>query len=224
MLGEAKRVELSNDLYRLVPSCFPPIDLFEGASSADFELLAEIEGMTNDRLRNEAGALHLVPPSQRIFGPGSTPVMAAFTHIGNNNRFNGPDIGAYYAALSVETAIAETRFHRERFLAASNEEPIKLDLRCYINRLVVSVQSLFDTAYQSLFSASVDYSASQQFASVARQQGIPGFYYPSVRQRGGECIVAFQPNALTPVIQGKHYSYVWDGSAIAEVYELNRIG
>lgn len=63
--------------------------------------------MTNDRLRNEAGALHLLPPSQRIFGPGSTPVMAAFTHIGKNNRFNGPDIGAYDAALNIETAITE---------------------------------------------------------------------------------------------------------------------
>ena len=224
MPGEVELVAIESDLYRLIPSCFPPIDLFEGADSADFELLAEIEGFTNDRLRTVAGKLPLVPESDRIYGPGSTPVMAAFTHVGSNNRFNGPDIGAYYAGLSVDTAIAETRFHRARFMAASNEDPIKIDMRCYINRLTEPVQNLHGERFQDLFSETTEYATSQAFAMEARFSHTAGFYYPSVRHEGGQCIVAFRPNALTPVTQGRHYAYVWDGHAISDVFELNKVG
>lgn len=223
MQCEGDLVRIQQELYRLVPSCFPPVDLFEGAESGDFELLAELEGLTNDRIRVEAGQLHLVPEDERIYGPGSTPVMAAFTHVGSDNRFNGPDIGAYYAGLTVETAIAETTFHRARFLAASNEPPIKLDMRCYINKLVEPVKSLFPGKYNGYLQPTTEYRESQQFALEQRLSGVPGFYYPSVRQSGGECVVAFRPTALAPVVQGSHYQYVWDGIKISDVFELTRV-
>ena len=51
--------------YRIVPSRFPPIDLFEKvADPADLEAVYAIEAMTNDRLRDEAGDLALVPPAE----------------------------------------------------------------------------------------------------------------------------------------------------------------
>ena len=46
------------------------------------EELFYIEGLINDRLRDEAGDITLVDAGDRISGPGSSPVMAAFTHIG----------------------------------------------------------------------------------------------------------------------------------------------
>lgn len=222
MLGEVNIVDIKSTLYRLVPSCFPPIDLFETDDEVDAFLLAELEGKTNDRLRNELGDLNLVPPEHRLSGSGATPVMAAFTHVGNNNRFNGPDIGAYYAGLDVSTAIEESRFHRGIFLAASNETPLKLDMRCYINNLVEPVQSLFSTDYAQYLTSSTDYSLSQSFAMKRRNEGIAGFHYPSIRHKDGQCIVAFRPNALTPTKQGSHYQYVWDGKTISEIYELTR--
>ena len=42
--------------YRIIPSRFPPIALFEAvADPADLEAVFQIEAMTNDRLREEAG-------------------------------------------------------------------------------------------------------------------------------------------------------------------------
>ena len=68
--------------YRIIPSRFPPISLFEAvADPADLEAVYAIEAMTNDRLRDEAGELSLVPPEDRVSGPGSSPIMAAFTHL-----------------------------------------------------------------------------------------------------------------------------------------------
>ena len=45
-----------NKTYRLVPSRYPPIGLFERiADPADWEMIAHLEGLTNDRLRAEIG-------------------------------------------------------------------------------------------------------------------------------------------------------------------------
>jgi hypothetical protein len=75
-------------LYRLGPSHFPPIDLFENvANPDDLDIIFAIESLTNDRLRQEAGDLALVPEEQRISGIGTSPIMAAFTHIGTQSRF-----------------------------------------------------------------------------------------------------------------------------------------
>ncbi|WP_413772253.1 RES family NAD+ phosphorylase [Marinobacter sp. LV10R510-11A] len=77
--------------------------------------------MTNDRLLDEAGDLQLVASGDRLVGPGSSPVMAAFTHRGFRSRFTNGDFGVYYAADSLETAIAETIYYKERGMKAANE-------------------------------------------------------------------------------------------------------
>jgi hypothetical protein len=100
--------------HRIIPSHYPPIDLFERIYDTPEELAIafEIESMTNDRLLDEAGDVQLVAPEDRLVGPGSSPVMAAFTHLGFGSRFTNGDFGVYYAADSRETAIAETIYHK----------------------------------------------------------------------------------------------------------------
>jgi len=53
--------------FRIVPSRFPPISLFEAvADPADLEAVYEIEAMTNDRLRDEVGDITLVASEDQI--------------------------------------------------------------------------------------------------------------------------------------------------------------
>ena len=55
--------------FRIVPSRFPPISLFEAvADPADLDAVYEIEAMTNDRLREEVGDIALVQPEDRVSG------------------------------------------------------------------------------------------------------------------------------------------------------------
>ena len=115
--------------YRVIPSRFPPIDLFEGVNSNadDWGLLNELEGETSARLREQAGAIHLVRDDDRRYGPGWTPVMAAFCHFPvTGSRFSDGTFGAYYCALTEATAIAETVYHAERFMGESNQPPLML--------------------------------------------------------------------------------------------------
>jgi hypothetical protein len=68
--------------WRIIPRHFPPIDLFERvADPADLETILALESLTNDRLREEVGALQLVPQQDRISGRGTSYIMAAFTHL-----------------------------------------------------------------------------------------------------------------------------------------------
>ena len=69
--------------WRLVTSRFPPVGAqFERvAQAADLETVCAIEGLTNARLRQETGELTLVAAQDRVSDPGTTPIMAAFTHL-----------------------------------------------------------------------------------------------------------------------------------------------
>ena len=50
------------------------------ADPADWELIAAAEAKTNPRVRDEIGAIHLVPPERRVAGPGANWAMAPFCH------------------------------------------------------------------------------------------------------------------------------------------------
>src|SRR4029450_10364419 len=67
---------------RIIPSQFPPVDLFERVASAeDIDAVPPIEAAFNPRLRDAAGDLSLVPKSERVVGPGAGYIMGAFTHV-----------------------------------------------------------------------------------------------------------------------------------------------
>jgi len=44
--------------------------------------------------------------------------------------------------------------------------------------------------------------------------GSRGLVYPSVRDPGGTCIVAFQPNAVQDVTPGANWKISWNGSPV----------
>lgn len=120
--------------YRLVPSRYPTIDIFERvADPDDWQLLYELEALTNPRLREEAGEISLVPPSRRVTGPGASIVMAPFTHASPDRptRFSSGSYGVYYAANRLETALREVAFHMGAFYGATKDSPHDEAYRTY---------------------------------------------------------------------------------------------
>jgi hypothetical protein len=208
--------------YRIIPSRFPPINLFERVTDpADLETVLEIESMTNDRLRDEVGALNLVPPEDRISGPGTSPIMAAFTHLPPyGSRFTDGSFGVFYAGRTLDTAIAETKHHREAFLRATSEPRIELDMRVYavdLDTMLHDIRGMKDTMAEVYDPSS--YAASQALAIEIRTSGSSGLAYDSVRNPDGECVAIFKPRVLSNCRQERHLTYVWDGSSISTVYE-----
>ena len=221
-LPPVRRIRWSH-AYRIVPSRFPPVGVYDRiADPADIDALFAIEALTNPRLREEAGALKLVPKEHRISGPGSTPVMAAFTHLNpEGSRFSDGTWGVFYAAHSVATAVEETVYHRERFLAATAEPACSIQMRCYRTSVDARLHDIRDG-----WKAEHDpdtYAASVELARALREAGSIGIVYDSARHRGGECLAAFQPDVVAPCVQSQHLVYRWDGARIAQVLEVSEL-
>ena len=155
--------------YRIIPSTYPTINFFENlVDPAEMEILYEIESITNERLRHEAGDIFLVKEEDRICGPGSSVVMAAFTHIGKPSRFTDGSYGIYYASLTLETAIRETVYHREVFLQNTQEEACEIMMRVYVGKIVKSLHDIRHSNYKPLHHPH-QYAESQLFGSLLKE-------------------------------------------------------
>jgi hypothetical protein len=216
------RRRLECPTYRLIPSHFPPIQLFENLLDAgELETAYHLESLTNDRIREEIGDIAMVPPRDHMVGPGTTPIMAAFTHIGLPSRFTNGRFGVYYAALDMNTALKESIHRRTYFLQTNREPAHELTLRAYCCRVGAE---LLDVRDRDELHHPDDYTAPQAFAAEARDADEYGIYYRSVRNTGGECIAALRPTAMVPPAnQAGHYRLFWDGKAVRAVAELREI-
>ena len=208
--------------WRLIPSRYPTVGLYDRiAEPADLEIVFAIEALTNPRIRDEIGALQLVPPDERVSGAGSTMIMAAFTHLNaDGSRFSDGHYGVYYAAHTLDTAIAEVSHHRALFLARTAEPAIDVDMRVITATLDAPLHDLRSTAKRARALLDPDrYEAPQAFGRELRAAGSWGVVFPSVRLEGGVCVGVFRPKALRNARAGAHIALHWDGARIMHWYE-----
>jgi hypothetical protein len=209
--------------HRILPSRFPPIQPFERLTDdpGEWETLAEIESLTNPRLRDELGAIRLVPAEERVSGPGASWVMASFTHLNpRGSRFSDGSYGVYYAARELATAIAETSFHLGRFYAATADPAHAEDMRVLSGRIDARFHDLRgpEPRWQACLDPD-DYGASRALGRRLRTAGSNGVVYPSARRAGGQCVGAFRPKAVGIPVQGRHLRYHWDGRRISRYFD-----
>ena len=125
----------ATDTCRLVASRYPSVGILDRiASPEDLPFLFELESWTNDRISTEMGILHQLPAEEWVTGrPMASVIMAAFCHPRpGGGRFNGPDRGAWYAARSLESALAEVAYHRTVELAEVGVFETRLEMRLYL--------------------------------------------------------------------------------------------
>ena len=212
--------------WRVIPSRFPAVGLFERvARPEDFDALYALEAMTNDRIRDEVGEISLVPAEERLFGPGSTCIMAAFTHLNpQGSRFSDGTYGVFYCARKRDTAIAETRYHAALFMAATAEPPMRLQMRLYSVEAKGRVADLREASRaEPRIVAPDDYGYPQTVGRTLRAEGAQGILYPSVRHPGGECLAALRTGILKNCLHAAYLEYHWNGQGIEAVFEVNQV-
>jgi len=208
--------------YRVIATRFPPVNFFEQRVPPQaMEALWALESQTNSRLLDEAGDIRLVAEEDRVSGPGASIVMAAFTHIGHASRFSDGSYGVYYAARQKETAIRETAHHREIIARDAHLDEGEFEMRLWTGQIKRPLHDIRAKKYDALHDDAPrpeDHPRAQAFARQLRTDGSWGLYYHSVRHRGGECIAAFRPPAVSLPVQGELLVYVWNGEKITYVY------
>jgi len=206
--------------FRIIPSRFPPINIFEELGNSD--LLSELEGITNPRLRETWGDISIVPPERRVTAPGGTYVMAPFTHPNKKgSRFSSGDYGIYYAAREVETALAETVHHMTIFYRSTNDNPHQNDFRCLMGKIDHKFHDIRTKPPKGVMDPD-DYSTSQTFGKKLRDGGSDGIAFMSVRHDGGQNIAAFWPDMVGIPVQANHYKYNWNGVQIDRIFDYEK--
>lgn len=217
-----RRIPAPHPTHRLIPSKFPPIGLFETVATAgDLEAVMELAGWTNDRLVAER--LARLPQDEWAYGRANASiVMAAFLHAApGGGRFNGPDLGAWYASTALPTAAAEVGHHLRREAVARDVPELKRTFRAYTARLAGAYRDLLSEAHDDLL-APDSYAAGQVFGEAERASGGDGLVYPSVRLRGGISAVAYRPRKVLDVVQADHFEVAV--SAAERRIEVTRLG
>ena len=210
-------------LFRVVTSLEPPLRALSSLVEhpEDLDELIALEAETNEVAAEALGHIRRVPLADRYRGPDATLIMLSFV-LPRPSRFSDGSYGVWYGGLDLETAIAETRYHRARFLAAVAEPP------GYLAQFAISASLTGNahaaTALPAPMDARIhdpdDYSAAQSYGRRVRDDGADAIIYRSVRLEGGTCVGALRPRVLRAPRREAALRYEWDGTRIAHVYRL----
>jgi hypothetical protein len=192
---------------------------------ADLAALEEIEGATSGRLRAQATGAERLDRRELVYGVAHAHfINAAFAYFmpRSLNRFSGPGRGAWYAALALDTCVAEVAFHMERELANIGDFNATVDYVELYASFIGDFVDLRDATPEFLDpDPDKSYPAGNAFADAVRSAGHYGIVYPSARHTGGTCLVALVPHAVQSVRQGAVIRLAWTGKPGPRVSQLN---
>lgn len=197
-------------MHRLIPSRFSDGGTVLDEIAEDERMLADImllDGATNDRVQGEQYGLSGISQFELVYGiPNAQIVRAAFLHASHfGSRFNDATRGAWYAAGDLETSIAEVAYHKARRLAEIVVPQLPRQQPDQEISEYDDWQADFNAIFHALEPASVYadylqpepvpqcYAVSQRMARQLLDQRSNGLLYPSVRRKGGLCLVCFRP-------------------------------
>jgi hypothetical protein len=209
--------------YRLIPSRFPPIGLFDTvATAADLLAVMDLVGWTSDRIVAER--LARLPQAEWVFGrPNASVVMASFLHVAPGGmRFSSNDLGAWYAGAALTTAAVEVAHHMRREAVARGAATQTRKFRMYTSTLAGDYLDIRgQQAARPQVYASDSYVASQVLGEAVRAAGGAGVIFDSLRHVGGTNVVAHRPGNVLDVTQTDHYGLtVQTGASRIELRRL----
>ena len=216
-------------MHRLIPSRYSDAGtvLDDLAEDDDMlEKLIRLDGATNDRIQGEQFGLPGISTYELVYGiPNAQIVRAAFLHPSPTGaRFNGPTRAAWYAGDKLETSLAEVSYHKARHLAeiVVPESPAgvpEAESSTYDDWLADFHAEFHSLEPASAYAECLEpepvpecYAEPQRLAQKLLKEQSNGILYPSVRKKGGRCLVCFRPALVYRPRRAKRYilSFRWD--------------
>ena len=214
-------VDLHGDFFNLIPSRFPPVDLFERIASGRDTEVAEIENATNPRIRAEGRltaespyAVDERPPKLQNWN------LAPFSYPNpEGSVLFDRTVQCLELSGDVQTALAVSVAKRERFLRRTSESPIGLDMRM----LKRAVKGRFMDARVAM--TSLDESRLRELGEsifrAAREAQCDGVMFHTRERPSGIRIVVLNANVLERAIQCEHYRFQWNGNRVSKIYTFD---
>ena len=113
---------------RLIGADWPPVVEIEAArTAAELDGAMVLIGRTDPARRPMARAREALPVPDRRYGPGTSDAMTPYLFAAPG-RFSDIGAGAFHAADSIDTALAEALHHRARAFARSGARSVPRSL------------------------------------------------------------------------------------------------
>jgi RES domain-containing protein len=228
MIPPVQRID-NKAMHRLIPSRFS-----EGGTVLDdiaddeamLQQLILLDGATNDRIQGEQSGLVGISTYELVYGiPNAHIIRAAFLHASETgSRFNDSTRGAWYAADHIQTSLDEVSYHKARRLAeivvpgapdnvpdteSSTYDDWLADFHADFHALEPA-QDYSD--YLAAEPVPDCYAEPQRLARQLIRQQSNGIVYPSVRRKGGKCLVCFRPALVYQPRRHRRYdiTFTWE--------------
>lgn len=214
-MGSSKR-SLSQTFYQLIPSRFPPVEVYERLGDLDVQNAAKVlENRTNPRLIEQARLA-----ASGMSSLGETGLQnwnhAPFAYKDPRGTFFlGPAFGCLELATTENLALAYSLIRREAFLANTNEAAIGLDMRVLSRKI--------DGTFDDLTNFNLDFPQAdrRKIGNALLAEDSKGVIFCRPGFGTEEFIAVFDQAILSKGLQGAHYRFTWDGEQIKSIYKFS---
>lgn len=214
---EFASVDIAGNWYRLIPSRFPPIDLYERvAPASDWGAIHAIEEFTNPRVQARkllTGTAQICEGSPRLQNWNHAP----FSYLNPEGTWLlDPFVGALELSDCLQTGLAMSLRKRELFLSRTDEPPLDLDMRVLCTSVKGALADLRD------LDPGLTQTARWRIGEEVLEAGMPGAIFRSPHREAGTCLAVFTGDVLERSLQAEHFRFVWDGVRIKSVYSFDK--
>jgi hypothetical protein len=214
--GEASELPLESvegDWYRLIPSRFPPISIYERVIANDrIAELVEVENLTNPRVK----ALALRTSGLQPIDPTSPTLqnwnLAPFTYPNpEGSHFFRPGYSVLELTDCLQGALATSVRKRETFLRRTREASLALEMRVLKTPVTGEFLDLRGVP------ASLEKEERWKIGDHIVQQQLDGILFTSPDRPSSSCIAVLKESRLGRSDQTKHFKFYWDGERIKSI-------
>lgn len=207
--------------YLLIPSRFPPVELYSRIASGRDEEISKLAELANPRVKEK----------QRLVGDANAVIDENSPRLQNWNlapfTYPNPEGGWFFDRFTrclemskdKQTALAVSVAKRERFLNRTRESPIGLDMRM----LGRQVRGNFLDARSLPVELPLEERRILGRLMLERRDKSPfdGVLFKSSERPSGVRIGVLTGEVLDRATQGEHFRYSWNGARISSLYEFN---
>ncbi len=213
---ELRSEEIDDQYYNLIPSRFPTIDVFARISGGRSAEVAEVESLTNPRLKEKQRLLRGVAAVDV-----DDPLLQNWNHAPftypnpQGTRFFCSEQPALELSQDLQTALAISIAKREAFLSHTQEEPISLEMRVFKRR----VRGRF--ADGTIWNPNLESGECRRLGEQVLAAGFDGLLFRPPERPSGVCASVFRGAALDRTVQADHFKFIWDGERMSEIYSFS---
>jgi hypothetical protein len=206
--NEQRRVDWSS-CFRLIPSRFPPVELYEPVAPKEhWEALKHVETLTNPRL--QAAQTSLLPEDRGKIDQNW--LIAPFVYPDPEaSAFGDGTFGYAIVAHSLHSALLQAIQRREIFLKRTAEGPTRLVMRVIKVPLKAKLTDL----------THINISDPQLRTRIREQRDSKshGVLVKGPRGKDDRLAVVLRPTAFVPpAVQAEHYCFLWNGERIHQLF------